>query len=278
MTTFKITYATDVPDGTRCLVPGGMGTPQGTCTGVEVAQADTRDVFEDHTGQRALLVTPRSGRLQVTYHVDTDIVAPYPEVMFTPRDSRFTRFADELVAEVGAIAPDAPAPQRARAIACATAERFSYGHPEEKFNDGLEEIPALGCGLVEGSCVDINTYFIASLRAAGIEAGYVTGFFFPQEKAGRCTDGHCWVASRIGGAVQHWDIAHHLKMGTRDIHPALDPRPGLRAACFHSMGLDFPELGLRAVKALIEPVMLTDGWARGFDAPEIRLHHPALTA
>ena len=109
------------------------------------------------------------------------------------------------MAEVEAFAGQYAGFDRAVAVACATAERFTYGHPETRFNDGLNEVPALGCGLTEGSCVDINTYFIAALRAAGIEAGYVTGVFFPAEKGDHCDDGHCWVVTRIDGETREWE-------------------------------------------------------------------------
>ena len=50
------------------------------------------------------------------------------------------------------------------------------------------------------------------------------------------------------------DIAHHLKLGTMEICCGLNPKPGARVAVGHSMGLDFPELGIEAMKLLAEPV------------------------
>lgn len=122
----------------------------------------------------------------------------------------------------------------------------------------MAEIPALGCGTAEGSCVDINTYFIASLRAAGFDAGYVGGCFFPAEKGGRCDDMHCWVVTRDQGEVLEWDIAHHLKLGRRDIVPGLNPKPGYRVALSHSMGLTVPDLGVACLKLLTEPVWVDE--------------------
>lgn len=276
MSQIAVRYRTPVPKGAVCLVPGGMDTPHGRCIGVHVAGGVMRAVTEAHTGQTAYLVEPVDGMLAVDWRYDTDVSVPYPEIVYQPHASRYTCFADALVEEVSAIAPGAVGPDRVRAIACATAERFTYGHPEAKFNDGMDGIPALGCGLTEGSCVDINTYFIASLRAAGIEAGYLTGFYFPAEKGDHCEDGHCWVVTRADGLVEEWDIAHHLKMGTRDIQPGLNPKPGFRATAFHSMGLDFPDAEVTNLRALIEPRLLEDGGSRGFDTPEIRLDHPAV--
>ena len=277
--TIEVRYTATLPAGTTAvLAPGGITTPHGACTGCQIEGGAAREISEATTGTAAWAITPTPDRVTVTYRFDDSVTAPYPDAMFEHRPSRYTRFAEDLVAEAEDAAGDRTGLDRAAAIACATAERFTYGHPEEKFNDGLDEIPALGCGLTEGSCVEINTYFIAALRAAGIEAGYVTGFFFPEEKGDRCTDGHCWVVTRIDGETQEWDIAHHLKLGTRDIRPGLNPKPGQRAALFHSMGLSFPELGISDLKALIEPVAIVAGRAIPFDAPEIRLVRPARAA
>ena len=277
MTEFSISYSATMPTEGMVVAPSGFTTPQSACLGM-TSPGNIRTIAEETTGQHASLIEPASADVRLTYTF-SDQGAAYSDVIFAPRETRFTRFAGALVAEVGEIAPEASALERIRAIACATAERFTYGHPENRFTDGLDEVPALGCGMVEGSCVDINTYFIASLRAAGLEAGYITGFFFPAEKGDHCTDGHCWVATRAEGVTQEWDIAHHLKLGTRDIYPGLNPKPGFRAACFHSMGLTFPEIGVTEVKALIEPFCLAkDGSVHRFEDPEIRLHHEHLSA
>lgn len=196
-------------------------------------------------------------------------------MIFTPHASRFSRYADDPVAEIAGIADDHTGLERGRAVAGHVASRFTYGHPEKRSTDGFNVIPALVCGLTEGSCGDINTYFIAALRAAGIEVGYITGFFFPGEKGGTCEDGHCWGVTRIDGATAEWDIAHRLKRGTRDIRPGLDPKPGRRFACFHSMGLNFPDLGIAELKALIEPGTVADGQVITFAEPDIRLKESA---
>lgn len=278
MSAFSISLQAEVPRGARCLVPSGLSTPTSRFLSLQTRGTQGQSVAETKTGQQAVLVEPDDGLLDLTWHFDGAVGDNYPAIMFDPRPSRFTRFADDLIEEVEEIAPGAPGTERIRAIACATAERFSYGHPDHRFMEGQDHVPALGCSLTEGSCVDINTYFIASLRAAGFEAGYVTGFFFPQDKGDWCEDGHCWVVSRVDGLVQEWDIAHHLKMGTRDIYPALNPKPGFRAACFHSMGLDFPSIGVMDAKVLIEPCIVTDGGMSWFETAQYRLHHPEIGA
>ena len=264
----KVTYCAKVPEGTsEILIPGGLATPHGRC--IDVQAHGLVQIEEATTGQGAYRMTPQSGEVTIQFDFDNSAGA-YPAAMFSPHPSRFTRFADDLLAEIAPVGNHLSGSDRARAIACHVAERFTYGHPDEKFNDGFDGVPALGCGLTEGSCVDINTYFLAALRAAGIDAGYVTGFFFPQEKAGACEDGHCWVITRIDGQTEEWDIAHHLKLGTRDIRPNLNPKPGMRFGCFHSMGLDFPDLGITGIKALIEPMAVVNGQLISFEAPQIR--------
>jgi hypothetical protein len=273
MSDFHITWAAQLaPDTTRVLVPTGLTTPEASVTGLGVSGGQTRMILEATTGQPVLDLVPEAETLTVTWRF-SKVGGDWPEGLFTAHPSRHTRAAEALLTEVAAIAPHLDGVERATAIARATAERFTYGHPEKRFTDGLDEIPALGCDIAVGSCVDINTYFLAALRGAGFEAGYVTGFFFPEEKQGRCDDGHCWVVTRIDGDMQAWDIAHHLKQGTRDIRPALNPKPGFRAACFHGMGLVFPDLGLEDVKALIEPICLKGTSRHDPIATQIRLHH-----
>ncbi|PVB59796.1 transglutaminase-like domain-containing protein [Labrenzia sp. 011] len=238
----------------RLLVPTGLPTPHQMPVGFEVRGGHVSLSGESTTGQMAALVTPAGGvPLEVRYSY-LDGGPGYPDAVFVPHRNRFTQAAAELVSDAIAIA-EAQADGHAaiQALVNAAAEKFRYAHPDVRFNDGCDEVPYLSCGLTEGSCVDINTYLIASLRAAGYEAGYLTGYFFPREKNGCCDDGHCWVVTRHKGVVLEWDIAHHLKMGTRDICCGLNPRPGDRVAVAHSMGLTFPGPGIVCEKLINEP-------------------------
>ncbi len=253
-------------DGRLLLAPVGMATPHQRPTGFHVAGGSVELVAEATTGQWAALVRPRLEAsadpvITVSYTVE-HAVDWYPPALFEPRRNRYTDAAEALVQDVRRIAAQAGGGHAAiEAIVNDTAQKFSYGHPEERIG-GMAEIPLLGCGLTEGSCVDINTYLIAALRAAGLEAGYATGYFFPEEKAGTCDDMHCWVVTRHAGVVMEWDIAHHLKMGTRTICCGLNPKPGRRIALFHSMGLDFLQIGVSRLKLLAEPVWIdADGGA-----------------
>lgn len=238
----------------KLLVPVGLPTPHQLPVGFEVSGGDIALTGEETTGQIAAVVTPESDTPVEVRYAYREKGPGYPDALFHPRRNRYTSAAQELVFDAINIA-DAQADGHAaiQALVNAAAEKFRYAHPEVRFNEGCDEVPYLACGLTEGSCVDINTYLIASLRAAGFEAGYVTGYFFPEEKNGCCDDMHCWVVTRHDGVVLEWDIAHHLKMDTREICCGLNPKPGDRVAVAHSMGLTFPDLGMTCEKLIGEP-------------------------
>ncbi len=235
----------------RLLVPLGLATPHSAPVGLAAQGGSWRLIGDPHSAQQALLLDPEAAAITLRWRYITNGAA-YPEALFARRDSRFTRAAAALGDEAAGIARGDGG---VAALATHVAGLFRYGHVARAFYDGHDEIPQL-CGLTVGSCVDINAYFIAACRAAGIEAGYVTGYFFPEEKRDHCTDMHCWVITRVNGIVREWDIAHHLKIGAAEVAPGLNPKPGVRVAMAHSMGLSFPELGRRDLKLLAEPMWL----------------------
>ena len=61
------------------------------------------------------------------------------------------------------------------------------------------------------------------------------------------------------------------RSGRTDIAPGLNPKPGVRVPLAHSMGLNFPTLGVRDLKLIGEPLWFkADGsWAAA--EPRIRL-------
>ncbi len=243
--------------GAHLIAPLGLSTPHAAPLSVHVSGATQHIVSDPGAAQHALWLTPDADRLHLRWAFAPK-GAPYPEALFAPRDSRYTRFADALAQEIRAMTPAG-----IKGIADHVASRFTYDHADTRFYDGHDEIPQL-CGLTRGSCIDINAYFIACCRAAGFEAGYVTGYFIPEEKRSHCSDMHCWVVTRQNGVVQEWDIAHHLKMNTTDIRPGLNPKPGVRVPMAHSMGLSFPACDIADFKLLAEPMWrLGDGsWTR----------------
>ncbi len=243
--------------GGLLLAPLGLPTPYQCPVGLAVEGGSFSLTGDKTTGQLAALIEPRGDRVALAYDF-ADGGPGYPEAIFRPHASRYSRPADALVTDALRIAASARDGHAGiEAIVADTASKFDYGHPEVRFYEGRDAVPHLACGLTEGSCVDINTYLVAALRAAGFEAGYVTGYFFPEEKQGTCLDMHCWVVTRHDGVVQEWDIAHHLKMGTRTICCGLNPKPGSRVALAHSMGLDFPAVGVRETKLIGEPMWVT---------------------
>ncbi|MEL6817291.1 MAG: transglutaminase-like domain-containing protein [Pseudomonadota bacterium] len=253
-TRISVTIDTAKANGRRLLAPTGMTTPYQMPDGFSATGGTVEFIFEANTGQAAALIAPTGDNVILQYQASNRAGA-YPEAMFKHRPNRFTRAANELVNDARKIADSAVDGHAAiQAIARDTAERFTYGHPEKRYYEGFDEIPHLGCGTTAGSCVDINAYLIAALRSAGFEAGYVYGYFFPKEKGGHANDGHCWVVTRHAGVTLEWDIAHHLKLGTRDICCGLNPKPGHRVALAHSMGHSFPALAIHDMKLLGEAI------------------------
>ena len=256
--------------GARLIAATGLSTPHAAVTEACVTGGTTRLIADPLAGQHALAITPEAEEITLTWRYALR-GAPYPEALFAPRDSRYTRSASALAAEAAEIALAAGGGGAAiLALANHVAGQFRYGHPDERFYEGHDEIPQL-CGLTEGSCVDINAYFIACCRAAGLEAGYVTGAFVPEEKRDWCNDMHCWVVTRSDAGIQEWDIAHHLKLGRADIAPGLNPKPGVRVPLAHSMGLTFPALDIHDLKLIGEPLWRRADGSWAASEPQIRL-------
>ena len=251
----------------RAFAPAGVSSPQAECLGCTVSGGTVRRLVEPTSGQTILLVTPDAPEVRFLYSF-ADHAGTYPEAIFHPAPSRHTRVAPALAKEARDIAGTGDGLIRATRIARAVAERFDYGHPDQKFTDGFDHVPHLSCGLTEGSCVDIHTYFLAMLRGAGIEAGYLNGYFFPE--TGICTSGHCWVVTRTDGQVREWDISHFLQIGRRDIEPALNPKGGMSIPVGHSMGLCHPKIGFADLKLLSEPMVMRNGQPARFQTKRIR--------
>ncbi len=242
-------------DGARLVAPLGLSTPDAAPVTCEVVGATKDLVADPAAGQWAMALTPTDDTIRLTYRYQRGGAA-YPEAMFHHRPSRYTRSAEALAVEARGIAKAAGGGNAGLAALVAHVRAtFQYGHPEERFYEGTDEIPQL-CSLTEGSCVDINAYFIAAARAAGYEAGYIAGCFVPEEKRTHCEDMHCWVVTRVNGQIREWDIAHHLKMGAPGVLPGLNPKPGVRVPLSHSMGWTIPALGVKDLKLLGEPMWL----------------------
>lgn len=253
----EMTVTIDVDRKGQLVAPVGLSTAAATCSRVSVTGADFERRHAPSLAQDVLVLTPTADQVVFTYGFEAR-QARYPDIMFAPHDSRFTRCHPDLADE----ACDVVAQGGVEAMIARVTALFEYGHTDDKFYDHADAMPHL-CDITTGSCVDINAYLIAGLRAARVEVGYVTGYFIPEERHDHTTDMHCWVVTRQAGVIRHWDIAHHLKMGTRDIAPALNPKPGVRVAMAHSMGWTVPGIPFADFKLVGEPTWFdADGWSR----------------
>ncbi len=243
----------------KLLAPIGMVTPYQRPVRFHVKNASFELSGECNTGQMLALIHPTSDNPIILTYEYCEAVDHYPEEIFRYTSNRYTRASQELAQETSQLYHGAPhSLETITTIVNDVAKKFIYGHPEKRFYDETNEIPYISCGTTEGSCVDINAYLIANLRSAGFETGYITGCFFPEEKKGSAEDTHCWVVTRLNGQTLEWDIAHHLKMGKEMISPGLNPKPGCRVALAHSMGLDLPDLKIKEMKLIDEPVWVDD--------------------
>jgi hypothetical protein len=274
----KITSPTDE----LILAPIGTATPYEAVTGFSVTGGSiTNVVIEAELGLGAALITPEADMVMLRYDLDANqAMGAYPETAFLARDTAHTRPANELAkASRDIVAKVGGGRAGIEALVAEAQARFIYGHPTARFTDGQDAVPYLSCGLTEGSCVDINTYLVASLRAAGYEAAYIYGYFFPQERGGVVDDGHCWVVTRHEGEILEWDIAHHIKAHLGPTRPVLNPRPGARVAVTHSMGHRYwlPD-GPIEVKVLGEPLRLHSDKPPTYVTLEARLKQMPLAA
>jgi hypothetical protein len=99
---------------------------------------------------------------------------------------------------------------------------------DQRWYAGRDAVPAVTCAV--GNCIDINTYLVSALRAAGYEAAYITCYFFPKPEQDLPNAMHCWVRTRCDGLVEDWDIAHFKKLGDGVVRAGLNPLPGARWA------------------------------------------------
>lgn len=248
----------------RLLAPLGAASVLGSTAGLRAGGGRIAEtLLERETGQGAALIAPSGdGPVRLVYRFQPAPEAPrYPEAAFAPRRNKHTLAAEALAEASCAIAREAGGGRAGLdALVQEARARFAYGHPETRFDDGCDAVPYLGCGLAEGSCVDINTYLVASLRAAGYEAAYLYGYFFPAERGDHTVDGHCWIATRHAGEILDWDVAHHIKAGLDPVRPSLNPREGRRVLLSHSMGHRYATAdGDVSLKLLGEPVWLVGG-------------------
>lgn len=222
------------------LVPQAITTGHQTFAGLKIEGiGPSQCITEKTSGQKAVFLTDLPTNLVLNYAFEGTGRQDRPDD-YAHFKNRYTRASLQLRDEIDDLIDD-DSLRTAQRIVSHTASLFDYGHPDEKFYDGHDDVPVVACGTAKGSCVDINTYLISALGVAGIPTVYFAGYFFPQERDGLTNDMHCWVATWINGAWLEWDIAHHMKMGMSadDIRPAYNPKPGRRIAMTYGRGLTF---------------------------------------
>ena len=260
------------------LVPQAISTEHQTFEGLECVGGWSPQILAEKTsGQCAVLLSGCSDTPILTYSFSDNGIEKRPED-FARFDNRYTRASLEMRQIIENLVDENPV-RTAQNIVTHTASLFDYGHPDERFNDGHDEVPVIACGTAKGSCIDINTYLISAMRVAGISTVYFAGYFFPEERGGITTDMHCWVATWMeddgtGGHWLEWDIAHHMKMGLgpEEVRPAYNPKPGVRQAITYGRGLRFDVNGFElTLSHLSEPMWVyPDGRA---EKAKIKAHY-----
>lgn len=203
-------------------------------------------VTERRTRLTAAVMVPPAGcaRARLVHHFSKRGRELAPAA-FEPEKCPLTTAAAELASVACSLAvADRDGRAGIARIVADTSERFSYASiPEnERWYYGRDAVPAVACAT--GNCIDINTYLVAALRAAGYEAAYLTCYFVPDTDGPAAPGMHCWVRTRHEGVAEDWDIAHFKKAEREDVHAALNPIPGRRYALSYGRSHVYPWRGL----------------------------------
>lgn len=203
---------------------------------VEVGLAEGNFGSQRALVARALVDCPRA-----TYRWDATEDAPAPNWVWSPPDHPLNRASPELTHHARLLVKDRSGLEAVGAVIDHVADVFRYGHGDGRFTDGTLSVPLVSCGLTRGTCVDIHTYAVAALRAAGIRAAYVAGVFWLGDDY-LARDMHCWLL--VDGKTQtNWDIAHDL-IASRAPQPDLAACPGIRFPLSVGRGQRFSGSGI----------------------------------
>jgi endonuclease/exonuclease/phosphatase family metal-dependent hydrolase len=190
-----------------------------------------------NSGQEVFVLSAKAGTqpgLTITFD---DGFGRVPEAVWKPTGAAHETPSDALAAHMAEVAPvDLTAQDRVARIVAHVADRFTYGVRDVGLGDDRADMPALTCDLHLGTCVDTHSYAVACLRAAGFDACYVSGVWFPEGQT-ETSPGHCWFLVGAEGVPQQWEISHFLKFGLGPVRPVLNPQPGLRHALSVGRGL-----------------------------------------
>ncbi|NBN65130.1 transglutaminase-like domain-containing protein [Pannonibacter tanglangensis] len=241
LVTFTLTEPTDSASHLLFGVP--VDTPEQTVEGLSVTRGTCRGLLRArNSGQQAVLIEPEQGHAEVTVSF-SPAPSRFPHWLFAPTGGAHETPSGDLLALMLDVVAQAPTPAaRVEAVVRHVDARFEYGVREVGLADDTAAMPALACDTHLGTCVDTHSYAVAAMRAAGIDAAYISGLYFPDD-----TDvsqpGHCWFVVDAAGAPHHWDISHHLKYGLGPTTPAYNPKPGTRFALTAGRDLVFAVAG-----------------------------------
>jgi hypothetical protein len=226
-----LTTAAPLEVDCELIVSLPIDTPEQVYSDFGLRDADLIDIMEAMGGgHEALHLAVRAGARPAVSFEYVATAGVFPDWIFRDRGARHETPSTELRGLVESLAPQChSAAERVERIMRHVQSRFAYGRREVGLGDDRDEMPALVCDIELGTCVDTHSYAVAALRAAGLEAAYVTGVFFPAGSVA-ASPGHCWVVVRAPGAPCHWDVSHHLKYDLGPVRPGLNPRPGRRFA------------------------------------------------
>lgn len=230
--------AEPVRPGTSFLFSLPFDTPTQRVLGFELENAaDVTVLTATNARQQALAFRATTGEPRVIVDFEDREAGSFAPGVFTAIDGPHERPSAALSALMGEVAPASLPPlEKAWRVIRHVEERFTYGKRPVGLGDDADAMPALECGLHQGTCIDSHTYTVAAMRAAGLEAAYVSGVFF-YEGDTVYPVGHCWVALDVPGIAAQIDVSHHIEYDLGPVTEALNPKPGTRFAL--SQGRDF---------------------------------------
>lgn len=262
----RLAFATEEPvqPGTAFLFAVPYDTPTQRFVGFEAENVTDLNILTATNGRQQAFffrATTEQPRLHLTFEETTD--GRFPPHFFTPVEGPHERPSADLIAFVQELAPsELSTVDRAWRIIRHVEERFTYGKRPVGLGDDAEAMPALTCGIHQGTCVDSHSYTVAALRATGIEAAYISGIFFP---AGQTVypPGHCWVGLDTPGLVSQLEISHHIEYDLGPVTGELNPKPGTRFAMSQGRDLVFEIAGEPLTVSILTGFIVAEGEERG---------------
>jgi hypothetical protein len=230
---------TPVTEAGRLIVPAAPDTHEQHVVLTEFLDCEATGTLKAvNAPQQAHVIRVEAGATpKVRYHFE-EPGPGLPDWAFASLGTRFDRASDALAAEIAEGVCPGPASVRVPQLMQYIADHFTYGKRPRNLGDDTDAIPAFGCDIATGTCVDMHTLGVAALRAIDVPAVYVIGCFVYAGKDEFPT-GHCWLNLKAEGASHHYDISHHVEYGLGPVTPELNPKLGRRFALGFGRGPRF---------------------------------------